>query len=130
MGKLGAYLRPSPVGKTKEVYLENFKDENGDPLPFIVKSISPSENEVISKKHTDSDGRLDSAAYANELLVACMVEPDLKDSELCKFYGVMDPVMVPNRMFTIGEKQVIQAAVMDINDVKAAADKLKEAKNS
>lgn len=29
MGNLGAYLRPVPAGKTKEFYLENFKDEKG-----------------------------------------------------------------------------------------------------
>lgn len=130
MGKLGAYLRPSPVGKTRTVFLDNFKDENGEPLPFVIKSISPEENEAISKKHTDKDGKFDSVAYGNELVVACMVEPNLKDSELCKFYGVMDPVMVPSRMFTIGEKQIIQGNVLDINDLTSAADKLKEAKNS
>lgn len=110
--------------------MDNFKDENGEPLPFVIKSISPEENEAISKKHTDSDGKFDSIGYGNELMVACMVEPDLKDSELCKFYGVMDPVMVPSRMFTIGEKQIIQGNVLDLNDLTSAADKLKSAKNS
>lgn len=130
MGKLSAYLRPSPVGKTKEIFLDNFKDESGKPLPFIVKCISPEENEGISKKHTNEEGKLDASAYGNELIVNCMVEPDLKSEELCRFYGVMDPTMVPSRMFTIGEKQLIQDAVMDINDVKMAKDKLERAKNS
>ena len=32
MGNLGAYLRPVPAGKTKEFYLENFKDEKGEKI--------------------------------------------------------------------------------------------------
>ena len=37
MGNLGAYLRPVPAGKTKEFYLENFKDEKGED-PVCCKS--------------------------------------------------------------------------------------------
>lgn len=36
MGNLGAYLRPIPAGKTKEIFLENFKDEKGNKIPFVV----------------------------------------------------------------------------------------------
>lgn len=32
MGNLGAYLRPVPAGKTKEFYLENFRDGAIDAL--------------------------------------------------------------------------------------------------
>lgn len=130
MGKLNAFLRPSPAGKTKEVYLDRFRDETGELVPFMVQCITPEENEAISKRHMDSDGKLDSGAYGNELIVACLVDPDLKDAELCKYYGVMDPLMVPGRMFTIGEKQLIQDAIMDINDLKMAKEKLAGAKNS
>ena len=47
MGKLSAFLRPSPAGKTKEVYLKRFVDEAGEVVPFVVKSIPPEENEKI-----------------------------------------------------------------------------------
>lgn len=57
MGKLGAYLRPAPAGKTKTVYLENFKDEEGKPLPFVVKSISPKENEILVRRYSDEKGK-------------------------------------------------------------------------
>lgn len=130
MGKLNAFLRPSPAGRTKEVFLEGFKDEGGNTVPFVVKCITPEENERISKKHMDENGRLDAAGYGNELIVACMVEPSLEDAELCKYYGTMNPTEVPGRMFTIGEKQLIQDAIMEINDLKEAKKKLNEAKNS
>ena len=129
MGNLGAYLRPIPAGKTKEIFLENFKDENGNKIPFVVKTITPKENELIVKRNTVK-GKLDSIAYGNELIVTCLETPNLKDTELCSFYGVMDPMEVPSLMFTIGEKQIISDAITEINDIKMASSLLNEAKNS
>ena len=54
----------------------------------------------------------------------------MQDAELCEYYGVMDPAMVPGRMFTIGEKQLIMDAMSEINDLKDAKAQLDEAKNS
>ena len=42
----------------------------------------------------------------------------------------MDPGDVPNRMFTIGEKQIIQDAIMEVNDITMANERLRKAKNS
>lgn len=131
MGKLSAFLKPAPSGKKREVYVsDRFVGDDGKPVPFIVQTITPEENEELSRMCMDETGRLDAARYGNRLIVACTVEPNLKDSELCKFYGVMDPLEVPGIMFTIGEKQILQDAIMDINDVKKAREKLLDAKNS
>ncbi len=129
MGNLGAYLRPVPAGKIKEIFLENFKDEDGKKIPFVVKAITPKENEMIVKRNTEK-GKLNNVAYGNELIVTCLETPNLKDTELCSFYGVMDPIEVPSLMFTIGEKQAIMDAISDINDIKMASRLLDEAKNS
>ena len=128
MGNLGAYLRPIPAGKTKEFYLENFRDENGNKIPFIVKAITPKENETIVKRNTVK-GVLNSASYSNEMIVVCMETPNLKDAELCSFYGVMDPTEVPSLMFTIGEKNIVLDAIYDINDVKMSSEMMAAAKN-
>lgn len=128
MGNLGAYLRPIPAGKTKEIFLENFKDEKGNKIPFVVKAITPKENEMIVKRNTIK-GRLNSTTYGNELIVTCLETPNLKDTELCSFYGVMDPMEVPSLMFTIGEKQVVMNAITEINDIKMASNLMNEAKN-
>ena len=61
--------------------------------------------------------------------MACMETPNLKDAELCSFYGVMDPTEVPSLMFTIGEKNVVMDAVSEINDVKMANELMDAAKN-
>ena len=129
MSKLSAFLRPSPADRTKEVFLDRFVDDDGKKVPFVVKSISSEENEAISRT-CRKDGDLDSILYGNKVIVACMVEPDLRDAELCAYYGVMDPDMVPSRMFSVGEKQIISDAIFEINDVKKAQEKLAEAKNS
>ncbi|RHO94275.1 hypothetical protein DW020_12340 [Clostridium sp. AF37-5AT] len=128
MGNLGAYLRPIPAGKTKEIFLENFKDEKGNKIPFVVKVITPKENEMIVKRNTIK-GKLNSTTYGNELIVTCLETPNLKDTELCSFYGVMDPMEVPSLMFTIGEKQVVMDAITEINDIKMASNLMNEAKN-
>ncbi len=128
MGNLGAYLRPIPAGKTKEIFLENFKDEKGNKIPFVVKAITPKENEMIVKRNTIK-GKLNSTTYGNELIVTCLETPNLKDTELCSFYGVMDPMEVPSLMFTIGEKQVVMDAITEINDIKMASNLMNEAKN-
>ena len=127
MGNLGAYLRPIPAGKTKEIFLENFKDEKGNKIPFVVKTITPKENEMIVKRNTIK-GKLNTT-YGNELIVTCLETPNLKDTELCSFYGVMDPMEVPSLMFTIGEKQVVMDAITEINDIKMASNLMNEAKN-
>ena len=128
MGNLGAYLRPIPAGKTKEIFLENFKDEKGNKIPFVVKVITPTENEMSVKRNTIK-GKLNSTTYGNELIVTCLETPNLKDTELCSFYGVMDPMEVPSLMFTIGEKQVVMDAITEINDIKMASNLMNEAKN-
>ena len=128
MGNLGAYLRPIPAGKTKVIFLENFKDEKGNKIPFVVKVITPKENEMIVKRNTIK-GKLNSTTYGNELIVTCLETPNLKDTELCSFYGVMDPMEVPSLMFTIGEKQVVMDAITEINDIKMASNLMNEAKN-
>ena len=53
MSKLSAFLKPSPAGKTKEVHLARFTDENGQIVPFVIKSITPEESERIARKCKD-----------------------------------------------------------------------------
>ena len=130
MSKLKAFLRPSPVGKTKEVILDGFKDEEGNPIPFIVQSISAEESDAITALCMDENGRMDSGQYGDRMILACLKEPDLKASEICDYYGVMDPLAVPGRMFSPGEKKLVEAAVMEINDMTEAVNKLKKAKKS
>jgi len=130
LSKLSAFLRPAPAGKTKELILDRFVDEDGNPVPFVIQCITSGESDEIMQRCTDKGGQLNVKEFGDRMIVACMVEPSLKETELCQYYGVMDPLDVPGIMFSPGEKKIVEDAIMDINDMKDAMVKLKKAKNS
>lgn len=138
MSKLKAFLQPSVAGTTQEVIVsDRFKDEEGKPQPFVIQAISQEENEALAeqcRKDRIIDGipmkMLDDTAYSKHLMLACVKEPDLKDSELCRYYGVIDPLDVLSKMLSIGEYQILTKEVMQINGLKSKQERLKEAKNS
>jgi len=138
MSKLKAFLQPVVTDRTEEVIVsDRFKDDKGDVVPFVVKCISQNENEKISKKSMVSIGsgknarkELDHALYARRMIVECTVEPDFRDKEMCDYYGVIDPLDIPGLMLTVGEYGILSTAIMQINDLIDAQEKLDEAKNS
>lgn len=138
MSVLKAFLQPSVAGQTKEIVIsERFKGEDGVPVPFVIQAIDQEENDRLSKlsrKRETVKGQpvetLDRSLYTRRLILACVKEPDLKDAELCRHYGVVDPLDVAGKMLSVGEYGVLVDAIMDLNGVKEAQDKLDEAKNS
>ena len=128
MSKLKAFLQPSVAGTTLAVIVsDRFKDEEGKPQPFVIQAISQEENEALAeqcRKDRIIDGipmkMLDDTAYSKHLMLACVKEPDLKDSELD----------VLSKMLSIGEYQILTKEVMQINGLKSKQERLKEAKNS
>ena len=141
MSVLKGFLQPSPMGATKEVIIsERFKGEDGKPLPFKVRAIDQATNSELIKLSTrEKKGRngqmikdLNRAEYTNRLILACVTEPNMKDTELCQYYGVVDPLMVPEKMLSVGEYSRLSDAIMEINDLgEEAAEAIEEeAKNS
>ncbi|MBS6644548.1 MAG: hypothetical protein KH366_13295 [Clostridiaceae bacterium] len=138
MSALKAFLQPPVAGKTKEVIIsERFTDEGGNIIPFVIQAISQEENEALAKKSriekTVDDipvETLDNIVYTKRLMLACVKEPDLRDAELCKYYGVVDPLEVLGKMLSVGEYRTLSEAVLQINGMKNKKEKLKEAKNS
>ena len=138
MSALKAFLQPPVSGKTKEVIIsERFVDEEGNIMPFVIQAISQEENEALAKKSRIEKivnglpvETLDDITYTKRMMLACVKEPDLKDAELCKYYGVVDPLEVLSKMLSIGEYGALSEAVMQINGLKNKNERLKEAKNS
>lgn len=140
MSALKAFLQPPIAGTTKKVIIsDRFQDEEGNPVPFVLKAISQEENERIarmSKKSVETDDtvieKLDTTLYTKRLVLACVQEPDFQDQELCKYYGTVDPAEVPAKMLSIGEYKILSNAIMDLNDIGAVKKKKKmdDAKNS
>lgn len=139
MSALKAFLQPSVAGKTKEVIVsDRFKDDDGKPVPFVIKAISQKENEGLSQMSRETaivDGvaveKLDNVLYTKRLVNACVQEPDFSDQEICKYYGTVNPLDVPSQMLSIGEYNRLSEAILELNGLKdPRKKKLEEAKNS
>lgn len=106
--------------------------------PFTIRSISQAENDELSRLSMKKEmvkgqkiERLDSRDYTKRLIVASTIEPNFKDSEMCSFYGVINPLDVPGMMLSVGEYSALADAIMGINQLDLSAQEVvDEAKNS
>lgn len=139
MGVLGAFLHPEPMDITKEIIISDRFKEDGKPVPFKIRTISQAENDALVKKAQKVDmvrGRRiqyqDDQKYTNSLIVACTVQPDFRDAELCQAYGTLDPLEVPGKMLLSGETAKLVEAIMNLNGftIQSPEEEEEEAKNS
>ena len=139
MGVLSAFLHPEPMDITKEIIISDRFKEDGKPVPFKIRTISQAENDALVKKAQKVDmvrGRRiqyqDDQKYMNSLIVACTVQPDFRDAELCQAYGTLDPLEVPGKMLLSGETAKLVEAIMNLNGftVQSPEEEEEEAKNS
>lgn len=87
-------------GDQKEVKFDRFEE------PIIIEAISEKENDRLKKAATKTriakGGRrisdLNTDLYADQLIVRCVVSPDLDNAELQEFYGTQGD---PNRNIKI-----------------------------
>ncbi len=139
MGVLSAFLHPEPMDITKEIIISDRFKEDGKPVPFKIRTISQAENDALVKKAQKVDmvrGRRiqyqDDQKYTNSLIVACTVQPDFRDAELCQAYGTLDPLEVPGKMLLSGETAKLVEAIMNLNGftIQPPEEEEEEAKNS
>jgi len=139
MGVLSAFLHPEPMDITKEIIISDRFKEDGKPVPFKIRTISQAENDALVKKAQKVDmvrGRRiqyqDDQRYTNSLIVACTVQPDFRDAELCQAYGTLDPLEVPGKMLLSGETAKLVEAIMTLNGfaIQPPEEEEEEAKNS
>jgi len=136
MGKLQDFL----MKDTYNPIVEKEVKVSGLPYPFIIKSITEDENKEIRKacmkyvydKETHTrQMELDPDAYNAKLIVACCVDPNLKDAELQKKYGVIGAENLLTKILTAGQYAELLFAVQEINGFNKSLDELREeAKNS
>ena len=137
MSVLKGFLQPSPMEETKEVIIsDRFKDENGKPLPFKLRKIDSETSEALMKRCRRKERvngqiitEVDNAKYTKLLVLACVVSPNFKDSEMCDFYEVINPEDVPSRMLSIGEFSRLSDEIMKFNDFDTPEDIENEVKN-
>lgn len=134
MGNIKAFLQPPVMDKTEEVIIsDRFKGEDGKPTPFKIRVISQEVNDKLSKECTTRkkvNGQMvqdfDNIKYQKKLILACVVEPDFKSTEICNYYKVVDPLDVPGRMLSVGEFNKLAKAIMKLNDIAVTDEDIEE----
>ena len=72
---------------------------------------------------------LDGSLLSRRIVVAATVEPDFTSEELCRAYGVLDPLEVPGKMLLAGEFKKLSEEIMRLSGFDDAEDLEEEAKN-
>lgn len=127
---LRAYMQPPVVNETKMVYpSKRLRGADGKPAPFVIRVIDQETNNKLIKQATEKkkvNGRLvealNSEKYGNLLIQACVVEPDLKNTELCAYYKTVNPVDTINRMLSVGEYNRLVREIKLLNEIDELAD--------
>lgn len=123
MSDIKAFLLPPVMEETKEVVITNrAKGPDGKPIPFKLRRIDQETNSKLVKqaqKKKKVNGQivteLDSARFGNLLILACVIEPDFKNSEICAYYKTVDPLEVPERMLSSGEYAKLMEEINKLN---------------
>lgn len=101
------------VENIKHVVSKRFLDEDGKPIPWELKTITGTEDEVLRKacakrvpipgKKNQYQKETDYDMYLGKLAVACTVFPDLNSKELQDSYKVMGAEALLKTMLSPGE---------------------------
>ena len=127
---LRAYMQPPVVNETKTVYpSKRLKGAVGEPAPFIIRVIDQETNSKLIKRAMEKkkvNGRLieelNNEKYGNLLVQACVVEPDLKNADLCSYYKTVNPVDTINRMLSVGEFNRLVREIKKLNEIDELAN--------
>lgn len=133
MSSLSAFLNPIKV-ENKEVVISERFQEDGKPVPFVIRPITQNENEEILRRHKKRDKKgnetFDQIGYNHDLAATAVVFPDLENAELQKAYGVLGRVKLLETMLLIGEFTTLGEAVKELSGLdKDINDDKDEAKN-
>lgn len=124
--------------KLKEVVVsDRMVNEAGEPEKWKIKTLSASEDKALRKRNTHvanslktgSAGYFDNVEYMDDIVVECVVYPDLNDAELQASYEINGAKALLGKMLTAGEYNTLLQAVLDNNEITTMAEKIEEAKN-
>lgn len=142
MSDLTRFLKKNKQERKNTVYAptKSLTDEKGNPLQWIIRPITTSENDalrdecMIEVQVTGKPGlyrpKLKTSKYIAKLLAASVVEPNLNDKELQDSYGVMAPEeLVKEMVDDPGEYSDFSSFVQKFNGFTGMDEKVEEAKN-
>jgi len=116
-----------------------FKDENGNPIPWKLKTITAKENDELRAqcyKQVPVQGKRNhfkqefiTGKYLELLALKCIVEPNLNSAELQDFYHVMKPEdLLKEHLLKPAEYDDLVVKLQEINGYDIN-EEIEEAKN-
>lgn len=142
MSKLSCFLKDNKSKRDNTTYIPTkaFKDENGNPIKWIIKPLSTREYDAIRDrcmkdvpvlgKPNQYTQKLDASNFNASLIAASVVEPNLNDAQLQDSYGVKTAKDLIREMIdNPGEYNDFLAFIIDYNGFTDINDDIEEAKN-
>lgn len=133
---LSAFFAQNVPSETTEDFVvsDRFKDQDGRPIPWKLRSISEEENEQIRKSATEmirgANGvrmpQTKSEDYIAKLAVASVVYPELKNADLQQSYGILGADKLLKKMLRSGEYAALVQKVQQLNGYDRDINDLKE----
>lgn len=120
MANLAGFLKPAYTEKTAEYIIsDRFLDEDGNPIPFKLKTLPHSKMKSIAnrsrKQKGKNEGEIDQSLFISRCLVEACIQPDFKSKDLCDSYGTEDPYELPERMLLASEYEALAKAFLELN---------------
>lgn len=139
MSNFEAFMIENTTEEIEYVVSNRFKDKAGKVIPFKLKCINSKENNDIRKdcytkvaipgKRGQYTKEFDVAKYTTNLILACVVSPNLNDKDLQDYYNVMGAEAVLGKMLKPSEYDDLAAKVQEINGYNSLEEDIEEAKN-
>lgn len=132
MSELSQFLKSNKKIRENIKYAatKSLCDKDGNPLEWELKPLTSSDNEEI-RDNAVVGGKFSPALFRAKVIVACVVYPNLYDSELLESYGVLTPEELIHEMVdNVQEYNALFDKIMSIGDNADINEKVKQAKNS
>lgn len=132
---LEAFMLEEKEEIVEYVASKRFKDSEGNPIPWKLKTITAKENDELRKqcyKQVQTGKRLkqefDTTKYLELLVLKSVVEPNLNSVELQDYYHVMSAVdLLKEHLLRPAEYDDLTAKAQEINgyDLEEAVEEVK-----
>ena len=131
MSELSQFLKSNKKVRENVKYAatKSLCDKDGKPLEWELKPLSAADHEDI-RDTAVKDGKFSPSLYRAKVIAACVVYPDLYDSELLDSYGVYEPEKLVSEMVDdVAEYNALFDKVMSIGENSDINEEVKKAKN-
>lgn len=119
------------VENVKYLASDRFKNENGQNIEWELLVLTNRDMDNIKNKHIkkeiDKKGiarmNFDNQGFTRELMIKCIVYPNLHDKALQDSYGVMDPYELLQEILTVGEFTALESKIAELHNYSVEEEK-------